>query len=83
MVLPGDLGPECLRTEWRLEIHSQESKVLEFWDTFEWGLWFGGHVLYRCGGVYNLCRHENGTIGAVVCVRNRQSVYGGPGETSR
>ncbi len=67
LVLPGDLGPECLRTEWRLEIHSQESKVLEFWDTFEWGLWFGGHVLYRCGGVYNLCRHENGTIGAVVC----------------
>jgi len=67
LVLPGDLGPECLREEWQVEIHPQESRTLAFWDTFEWGLWFGGHVLYSRGDVYHLCVHEEGTIGAVVC----------------
>lgn len=67
LALPGDLGPECLREEWSVESHPQESRVLVFWDTFEWGLWFGGHVLYRCSGVYHLCTREDGWPGAVVC----------------
>jgi CHAD domain-containing protein len=49
-----------------VEIHPQESRVLAFWDTFEWGLWFGGHVLYSSGGVYHLCAHEGGWLGTVV-----------------
>jgi CHAD domain-containing protein len=67
LTLPGDLGPECLRDEWSVDIHTQASKVLAFWDTFEWGLWFGGHVLYSSGGVYHLCAREGGWSGAVVC----------------
>jgi CHAD domain-containing protein len=67
LTLPGDLGPERLREEWDVEIHPQESQVLAFWDTFEWGLWFGGHVLYSSGGVYRLCAREGGWVGAVQC----------------
>lgn len=67
LVLPGALGPECLHEEWSVEIHQQESRVLVFWDTFEWGLWFGGHVLYSCGEVYHLCAREDGWLGAVLC----------------
>src|ERR1039457_6647643 len=67
LMLPGDLGPECLREEWNVDIHRQKSRVLAFWDTFEWGLWFGGHVLYSCGDVYHLCTRDGGLLGAVQC----------------
>ncbi|GFE62807.1 CHAD domain-containing protein [Geobacter sp. AOG2] len=67
LTLPGDLGPECLREEWDVEFHPQESRTLTFWDTFEWGLWFGGHVLYSSDGVYRLCVREDGWPGATVC----------------
>jgi CHAD domain-containing protein len=67
LVIPGDLGPECLREEWNVEIHRQESRVLTFWDTFEWGLWLGGHVLYSCGDVYHLCVRDEGWLGAALC----------------
>jgi len=67
LTLPGDLGPECLREEWDVDIHSQESNVLAFWDTFEWGLWFGGHLLYSADGVYCLCTRDGGWLGTVLC----------------
>ncbi len=67
LTLPGELGPERLREEWDVDIHPQESQALAFWDTFEWGLWFGGHVLYSSGGVYRLCAREGGWVGAVLC----------------
>lgn len=67
LILPGDLGPECLRGEWEVDIHPRESQVLTFWDTFEWGLWFGGHVLYSSGGEYRLCAREGGWPGVVAC----------------
>jgi hypothetical protein len=41
--------------------------VLAFWDTFEWGLWFGGHVLYSCRDVYHLCSRDGGWLGLVQC----------------
>ncbi len=67
MVLPGNLGPESLQEEWSVESHQQETKVLTFWDTFEWGLWFGGYILYSCGEVYYLCSREGGWLGTVLC----------------
>ena len=67
LVLPSDFEPECLRAEWGVELHQQESKVLVFWDTFEWGVWFAGHLLYSCGDVYYLCTRERGWAGAVLC----------------
>ena len=67
LVLPADLGPDCLRGEWSIKIHQQETRVLAFWDTFEWGLWLGGHVLYSCGNVYHLCARDEGWLGAVLC----------------
>lgn len=66
MLLPGELGPECLREEWSVDIHPQEPQTVVLWDTFEWGLWFGAHVLYRCGDVYHLCSREDGWVGTVV-----------------
>lgn len=66
LVLPGDLGPECLQDEWHVEIRQQESRTLTFWDTFEWGLWFGGHLLYSCENVYHLCTCNNGWMGGVL-----------------
>ena len=73
LVLPGEFGPECLRGEWHGEVHQQESNVLTFWDTFEWGLWFGGHALYSCGEVYHLCSRQEGWLGPVVCVEQAGS----------
>jgi len=67
LVLPGDLGPECLQDEWQVETRQQEPRILTFWDTFEWGLWFGGHVLYSCGDIYHLCACDDGWPGAVLC----------------
>jgi CHAD domain-containing protein len=64
--LTGALKPEILRDEWSVEVHPRESMALTFWDTFEWGLWFGGHVLYRHGKVYRLCSRKDSWLGAVV-----------------
>ena len=67
LTLPGDLGPESLGEEWSVEVHPRESRCLTFWDTFEWGLWFGGHLLHSSGGVYRLCAREGGWLGTAVC----------------
>jgi CHAD domain-containing protein len=67
LALPVDLAPECLRDKWNVDIHPQNSRSLVFWDTFEWGLWFGGHVLYSCGDVYRMCALEDSWLGAVLC----------------
>jgi CHAD domain-containing protein len=67
LVLPGELKVESLQEEWSVELHKQESKTLAFWDTFEWGLWFGGYVLYSFGDVYHLCTREDGWLTAVLC----------------
>ncbi len=49
--------------EWGGNITHEESRLLTFWDTFEWGLWLVGRLLYSCEGVYHLCTHEGGWIG--------------------
>ncbi len=67
LVLPRDLGPQCLQDELHVVSHQHEPLSYVFLDTFEWGLWLGGHALYRCGDVYRLCIHENGWLGEVVC----------------
>ena len=67
LVLPVDLGPECLQEEWNVEFHQQQKRTVTFWDTFEWGLWFGGHVLFSCGDVYHLSTLDDGWIGTVLC----------------
>jgi CHAD domain-containing protein len=67
LVLTGDFGPECLQEQWNVGLHQQQKRTVTFWDTFEWGLWFGGHVLYRCGDVYHLTTLDDGWLGAVVC----------------
>jgi len=63
LLIPGDLEPDCLNQEWRVVSHPQKAKVLMFWDTFEWGIWFGGHILYSCGDDYHLCSSEDGWLG--------------------
>jgi len=67
--LPDALTLERLREEVgsRLEIHRAEVRRMKFWDTFEWGIWFGGCVLFSSGGVCRLCRREVGEIGPVIC----------------
>ena len=67
LALPGALAPQCLRDEWGVEVHPRESMALTFWDTFEWGLWFGGHVLYSCGEFYRLCSRTDRWMGSIVC----------------
>ena len=67
LLLPATLGPEFLMEERGGQIPQEESRVLTFWDTFEWGLWFGGHLLYSCGGTYHLCVRDGGWIGKELC----------------
>jgi CHAD domain-containing protein len=72
LVLPDDLGLDCLRREWSLDIHPQESNHLTFLDTFEWGLWFGGYVLSFCSQRYCLSVRQDGWSGPVVCEEQAQ-----------
>lgn len=67
-----DLEPESLQDGWSADIRQQESRLLTFWDTFEWGLWFGGYLLYSCGDHYQLCIREDGWPGAVVGTEEAQ-----------
>ncbi len=67
LILPGEIGPECLGDAWSLVPHHQNSSSLVFWDTFEWCLWFGKHTLYRAGETYSLCDGDQGWPGSVVC----------------
>jgi CHAD domain-containing protein len=67
LLLSSDLGPECLQDDWNVEFHPQQKRTVTFWDTFEWGLWFGGHVIYSCGDIYHLSTHNDGWQGAVIC----------------
>ncbi len=67
LILPVGVGAEFLLDEWSCEIRQQESRLLTFWDTFEWGVWFSGHLLYSCEGVYHLCTREEGWPGIELC----------------
>jgi CHAD domain-containing protein len=70
LILPVGFGAECLRDEldeWSCETRQQESHLLTFWDTFEWGVWFSGHLLYSCEGVFHLCTREEGWPGMELC----------------
>lgn len=72
LVLPGNVGPESLPEEWCVETHQQGSKVLTFWDTFEWGLWFGGHLLYSSGDLYHLCPRDGGWLATTLCTEEAE-----------
>ena len=79
LLLPRDLGPKCLGDGWEVVLHRQGLQVLTFWDTFEWGLWYGGHLLYSCGEEYHLCARDGGWIGAELCremARGRRQFWG-------
>ena len=67
LILTGDYGPESLQEEWSVRIHQQQKRTVAFWDTFEWSLWFGGYVLYRCDAVYHLSTLDDGWLGTVLC----------------
>jgi CHAD domain-containing protein len=54
------IGPESLSVEWHVETHRQELSLMTFFDTFEWGLWFGDHILFRLGDTYHLCSRVGG-----------------------
>ena len=66
MRLPEGFSHHRLREAWagRLEIHRSETRCLTFWDTFEWGVWFGGCLLLSDGNHYRLCTREGGWIGS-------------------
>jgi len=38
-----------------------------FYDTFEWGLWFGESLLYQSGGQLRLCERDHDWIGDLRC----------------
>lgn len=67
LVLPPGLSPNCLDDGW--DVASQRRPVAMFtcYDTFEWGLWFGGYLLFGIGDEFVLQTHVNGWPGAVKC----------------
>lgn len=62
---PGEFALEHLHGDWegRLFVHAPESSTVTLWDTFEWQLWFGGHVLFSSNGTHHLCFRDGGWIG--------------------
>ena len=65
--LPPGTGPELFREIWETETFLLESRELLFLDTFEWGIWYGGHILYATDGNYHLCLDDKGWPGSLVC----------------
>jgi len=83
--LPDESGLECLRGSWDIESWPPETRNLVFWDTFEWGVWFGGYLLYSCNNCYHLtdrfeCWPGNGMYAEVASGRRRfwQDFESGP-----
>lgn len=58
--LTDNQGLECLRSIWALESSPQEAQGLVFWDSFEWGVWFGGYLLYSWNSRYQLADRIKG-----------------------
>ena len=67
LVLPDGVGSEPLQELLKGETRQQETRLLTFWDTFEWGLWFGGHLLVSCGHTWSLSTREEGWPGTELC----------------
>ena len=68
LYLPQGVCPAQLAADWQLETDRRKSQLLTFWDSFEWGIWFSGHLLYSCGDQYALCNRSNGWPGATCCL---------------
>lgn len=66
LLLPVEPGLECLRSRWILESRPQEVRNLVFWDTFEWGVWFGGYLLSSCNNLLQLTDRARWP-GSVLC----------------
>jgi len=62
-----ELDLERLRQEWSLDSQPVESRTLVFWDTFEWGVWFGGNALYSCSNRYYLSDRHDGWLADTLC----------------
>ena len=67
LVIPDGIGPELLTVGRRGEPDREEVRVLTFWDSFEWGLWFGGYLLVSCGDTWSLLTREEGWPGSELC----------------
>jgi CHAD domain-containing protein len=67
-VMPEVATPGLLAEAWAggVEVAGARTLVVTLWDTFEWGIWHGGHVLLSVGASFRLCRREGGWIGAEV-----------------
>ena len=63
--LPEKLSPTrlCEAFDGRLEFARIETRHFTFWDTFEWGVWFGGCLLFSEGEEFRLCEKDEGWIG--------------------
>lgn len=59
-VLPPTLTPTRLGTTWQVVEQRQTVTFCMFYDTFEWGVWFSGHLLYNDGSEYVLQTFANG-----------------------
>lgn len=68
LYLPEGVGPEQLATNWQLETGRSKSQQLTFWDSFEWGIWFSGHLLYSCDEQYALCSRNSGWPAVTCCL---------------
>ena len=51
----------------RLEMRRAATRRLTFWDTFEWGVWFGGCLLFSESDHFRLCRRDGGWIDSELC----------------
>ena len=69
MRLPEEFSNDrlCIALGNRFEIRPHETRQLTYWDTFEWGVWFGGCLLFSEGKHFHLCGREVGWIGSELC----------------
>ncbi len=67
LMLSGKLPCELLQNHYQVSISRHEQTALTFWDTFEWGMWFGGYLLYSSENIYHLCKLKDGWLGDEIC----------------
>ncbi len=73
-VLPPGLIPRSLGTTWKVVEQPKTVTFCTFYDTFEWGVWFSGHLLYNDGTEYILQTLTSGWPGTVECTEQGDNI---------
>ena len=57
---------KLLAETYGVQVEDAQTRTVHFYDTFEWSLWFSGHLLCLAGGRLQIRRMDNEWLGEVL-----------------